>query len=206
MSTGSDDSYPSHWLRWYSFCFDIHIRNEISWNWILKNYLVTGGCGFIGSHLVNHLIDKGNHVVVIDNLSTGKKEKLHPLAEFIEVDASDRTVLDKILPTVDVCIHLAAIASVSLCDINWSQAHKNNYACLFEILDCINTLKLSVAVIYASSAAVYGDLQTDLSLAESMRPKPMSIYGVDKLACENLANAVRMRHNIPVIGLRFFNV
>ena len=170
----------------------------------MSNFLITGGCGFIGAHLVARLQSLGHEVVVLDNLSTGSKSALAPNTDFIHAEASDVSVLRKLLPKVQVCIHLAAIASVSRCDKNWNAAHQSNFIPMLEIMRCIQTQSLKTKVVYASSAAVYGNAPPPL--LESSFPTPLSIYGADKLACELLAQVMSKTFQIPSIGLRFFNV
>jgi len=169
-----------------------------------KKIIVTGGAGFIGSHLVDRLIKEGNRVAIIDNLSTGKKENLNPEAEFYQTDIRD---FEKILPVfknVDYVFHLAAIprVPVSIQDpIGTSQVN---------ILGTINVFRAASdnkvkRVIFASSSSVYGD-QERLPLIETMIPNPISPYGLQKLVGEQWAGLFTNIYNLPVISLRYFNV
>lgn len=170
----------------------------------MRTVLLTGGCGFIGLHLVRRLLSLDYHVIVLDNLSNGSKEALPSDVDFIYGDAAEVSLLRKLLPKADLCVHLAAIASVSKCDKNWNAAHQSNFIPMMEILRCIQQQALKTKVVYASSAAVYGNIRATLS--ETSLPKPLSIYGADKLACESLAHVMSKTFHVPSIGLRFFNV
>lgn len=172
----------------------------------MAGFLVTGGGGFIGSHLVKKLIGLGHEVIVIDNLSSGDTLAAHPMLEFIQGDVSDIDILGQALSRVDYCIHLAAIASVHRCDESYLNTHHHNYLPLIMIFECIRQQKLPVSVIYASSAAVYGQINDIAQLKESLYPQPQSLYGVSKLACESVAYAALQSHSIPSVGLRLFNV
>ena len=166
--------------------------------------LVTGGCGFIGSHLVDRLVADGHHVTVIDNMLTGKRANLNPAAKLYLGDVADAALVHPRIARCDAVFHLAAVASVEACENDLFDAHRTNY------VGCETVLEGSqragrVPVIYASSAAVYGD-NPDLPLAESAEAKPLSKYGVDKYAAEKLAAEAWRLHRIPSVGLRFFNV
>jgi len=173
----------------------------------MAKYLVTGGCGFIGSHLCEKLTQEGHSVVVIDDLSTGKKENL-PANAVLHIDnLTDEILLYQILNEVQGCFHLAAIASVEACAKNWISANDTNLRTLQRIFSVIRKLPETkrVPVIYASSAAVYGECE-DLPLTEEKSVHPVSAYGADKLACELFAKVAAKTYDIPNAGLRFFNV
>ncbi|MCH2548042.1 MAG: GDP-mannose 4,6-dehydratase [Alphaproteobacteria bacterium] len=167
--------------------------------------LVTGGCGFIGSHLVEKLLQQGEEVIVVDNLSTGKRENLPANAELIEGDIVDANIFTPLLDRVNHVYHLAAVASVDLSRSAWYHAHKVNIGGTVNLLHSIAQSGKDIPVVYASSAAVYGDCD-QLPLSEGAPAKPLSAYGIDKLSCENHARIATSIHNIPTAGLRFFNV
>lgn len=169
-------------------------------------YLVTGGCGFIGSHLCDALIARGHQVKVLDDLSTGVVDYLHESAELVLGDVTDVGVVKAAMHDVDGCFHLAAIASVERSINDWSGSHRINQqgtVNVFEAVKCCN--KTAIPVVYASSAAVYGDNAT-VPLDESSIPRPISAYGADKLGSELHARVAWLNHKIPNVGLRFFNV
>ncbi len=170
-----------------------------------RRYLVTGGCGFIGSHLVDRLITGGAGVRVLDDLSTGTRANLHPEAELVVGDVADRGALGESLADVDGCFHLAAIASVARCQADAPGAHRVNLGASVSLFDLARPGALDLPVVYASSAAVYGD-NPDLPLAETARTVPFSAYGADKLGCELHARAGAHTHGLRATGLRFFNV
>ncbi|MGB0683913.1 MAG: SDR family NAD(P)-dependent oxidoreductase [Magnetovibrionaceae bacterium] len=169
-------------------------------------YLVTGGAGFIGSHLVDRLIGDGHRVRIIDNLSTGKRENINPESEFIEADIRDKAALKVAMAEVDGVFHLAAVASVEESVRDWQGTHAINLSATVSILDqAAKTEGKKPKVVYASSAAVYGD-SAEIPLAESATPSPITPYGADKLACEYHARAGALVRDVASVGLRFFNV
>jgi UDP-glucose 4-epimerase len=171
----------------------------------VASYLVTGGCGFIGSHLCLALRARGDQVRVLDDLSSGTLANLAPGATLIEGDVGDPALLREALAGVDGCFHLAAIASVERGVREWSATHRVNLSATVELLEAASRLGGRVPVVYASSAAVYGDL-TSLPLQETAHVRPLSAYGADKLGCEQHARVAGVVHGLPTLGLRFFNV
>ncbi|WP_135078806.1 NAD-dependent epimerase/dehydratase family protein [Terasakiella sp. SH-1] len=169
----------------------------------MAKYLVTGGCGFIGSHLCEALLRGGHSVVVLDNLSTGKRENLMDGIDLQVGDVADYQDVEKAMAGVDGCFHLAAIASVEKSIEDWPQTHKVNLSGTINIFDVARIRK--VPVVYASSAAVYGD-NANVPLSETDRTRPLSAYGADKLGCEYHAKVAGLIHGVPTTGLRFFNV
>jgi len=165
-------------------------------------YLVTGGAGFIGSHLVDHLIDLNHEVVVVDDLSTGKLDN-------IDNQDSCRILIQSIQDTnletlgdLGGIFHLAAQASVPVSIENFYVSSKNNLLSSLRVFDIARYLK--IPVVYASSSAIYGNLPkgNDTSnLYELSSP-----YAVDKFCLENYANIANKLYAVPSIGLRFFNI
>jgi len=170
-----------------------------------RRYLVTGGCGFIGSHLVDALVGAGAAVRVLDDLSTGARENLTAPCELMLGDAGDPDTLRAALEDVDGCFHLAAVASVVRCNREWGRAHRLNQSAAISLFELARPGALDLPVVYASSAAVYGRSR-DLPLRETTPPAPVSAYGADKLGCELHARAGAEVHGLRAIGLRFFNV
>lgn len=168
-------------------------------------YLVTGGCGFIGSHLVDRLLATGAAVRVLDDLSTGHRSNVRGPADIVIGDVRDRATLQDALRDVDGCFHLAAVSSVERCRRDWPGSHAVNLASTIELFDLAKATDRSIPVVYASSAAVYGDSGV-LPLGEDARPAPISAYGADKLACELHARAGALGHGLRTTGLRFFNI
>ncbi|WP_246513876.1 NAD-dependent epimerase/dehydratase family protein [Neoroseomonas soli] len=168
------------------------------------SYLVTGGCGFIGSHLVDALVARGDRVRVVDDLSTGHRENLAPGVELLEGDVGDRALLREAMEGVAGCFHLAAIASVERGVREWCETHRVNLSATIAVFDEAARIG-GLPVVYASSAAVYGS-NADLPLVESAVTRPLSAYGADKLGCELHARVAGVVHGIPTLGLRFFNV
>lgn len=169
----------------------------------MTKYLVTGGAGFIGSHLCEALLARGDEVRVLDDLSTGKREKLAPGAELIEGDVADTAIVQRAVEDVAGCFHLAATASVERGVNDWLGTHRANLTGAITLFNAIRRAKCPV--VYASSAAVYGDAAT-LPIAEATPCRPLSAYGADKYGCELHARVASHVHGIPTVGLRFFNV
>lgn len=167
--------------------------------------LVTGGCGFIGSHVVDALIARGDSVQVLDNLSTGTRNNLNPRVELTVGDVADGALVSQLAQTADAIIHLAAIASVQACEADWLGAHRTNAYGSVCVLNAAAASPQKPRVVYASSAAVYGD-NPNLPLTEASPAAPISAYGVDKWVSEREAAIAHTRFGVHSVGLRFFNV
>jgi UDP-glucose 4-epimerase len=170
-------------------------------------YLVTGGCGFIGSHLCDALIDAGHQVRVLDNLSTGVEDNLPSGVELLLGSVMDRDLVKRAMQDIDGCFHLAAVSSVT-CSLNdWVGTHCNNQQGTVNLLDAArrNGEAPTVPVVYASSAAVYGDNAT-VPLNESSIPWTISEYGADNLGIEDHARVAWLAHGVSTVCMRFFNV
>jgi UDP-glucose 4-epimerase len=171
----------------------------------VSTWLVTGGAGFIGSHLCEALVARGDAVRVLDDLSTGKPENLPAGVGLIEADVADPAAVREALRGVDGCFHLAAIASVERGMQDWPGTHRANQTGAIIVFDEVRRLEKRVPVVYASSAAVYGDAPV-VPIEEATVCRPLSAYGADKLGCELHARVATHVHAIPTVGLRFFNV
>ena len=168
-------------------------------------YAVTGGAGFIGSHLVKNLVEHGDEIIVIDNLNTGKKKNIEKFSEkidFFEVDIRDFNAIEDILKNVDGIFHEAALASVQdsfripdeFFDVNVKGTEN-----IFKI-----GKKLGIKVVYASSSSVYGN-PIQVPIKESDDKNPFNPYAKTKLEDDELAEKYA-RNGLKVIGLRYFNV
>ena len=166
--------------------------------------LVTGGAGFIGSHLVDRLIKENHKVVVIDNFTTGKKENVNPQADFYNLDICDFEKIKPLFENIDFVFHLAAIPRVPVSVEDPVGTSKVN------ILGTINVFKAAIEakvkrIIFASSSSVYGN-QEKLPFKEDMKPNPISPYALQKLVGEQFAKLFTKLYGIPIISLRYFNV
>lgn len=174
-----------------------------------RTILVTGGCGFIGSHLCAALAEGGDRLRVLDDLSTGRVGNLPAGAELLRGDVADPALLAEAMAGVDGCFHLAAIASVEKGVRDWLGTHRANLTGSIAVFDAARAEAARagrpVPVVYASSAAVYGDA-TALPIEETTPPRPLSAYGADKLGSELHARVAGMVHGVPTAGMRFFNV
>ena len=173
----------------------------------MAHYLVTGGCGFIGSHLCDALLTAGHRVRILDDLSTGKLANKPEAAELLEGDVADPVLAARALADTDGCFHLAAVASVEKANRDWLGTHRSNLTGAIAVFDAARRARggQPIPVIYASSAAVYG-ANPQIPLNEDSAPRPLSAYGADKLGCELHGRVAWHIHRVPNIGLRFFNV
>ncbi|MCA9103462.1 MAG: SDR family oxidoreductase [Planctomycetales bacterium] len=173
----------------------------------MRNVLVTGGAGFIGSHLVDALIQRGDDVRVLDNLSTGRLENL-PDAQrgitFIEGDLTDRDAVDEAVAGVDVIFHQAALASVPLSVERPLDTHAHCVTGTVNLLDAARSAGVR-RLVYAGSSSAYGDQPTSAK-RETDLPSPISPYGAAKLAAEVYVQAFAATYDIETVVIRYFNV
>jgi UDP-glucose 4-epimerase len=174
-------------------------------NGISQHYLVTGGCGFIGSHLVDALIGDGHAVTILDDLSTGKRENANPRATLIIGNTTEYGDVQRACENVDGCFHLAAIASVEKSTKEWDRSHMVNVLSTINIFMAASRREAPFPVVYTSSAAVYGNCPV-IPTTEDAPKNPLTAYGADKLACDLQGNVAWVVHRVPNIGLRPFNV
>jgi UDP-glucose 4-epimerase len=144
-------------------------------------------------------------VRVLDNLSTGHRRNLPARATLIEGDVADSAAVEEAMRGADGCFHLAAIASVEKGVTDWLGTHRANLTGTITVFDAVRRQGRGIPVIYASSAAVYGDAAT-IPIAETAPCAPLSAYGADKYGSELHARVASHVHGIPTVGLRFFNV
>lgn len=174
----------------------------------MARYLVTGGCGFIGSHLVARLVEAGHTVTVLDDLSTGSAESLPAAASLIVGCITQSAMVAGAMAGNDGCFHLAAIASVQRSHEEWRTTNAVNLGGTINVFEAAREAGRNgtpIPVVYASSAAVYGD-SSALPLTEDGPTRPLSAYGADKLACELHARVAAEVHGVPATGFRFFNI
>jgi UDP-glucose 4-epimerase len=170
-------------------------------------FLVTGGAGFLGSHLVHALLGEGHTVRVLDDLSSGNRKNVPEDIELAEADVTDPAAIASALDGADGCFHLAAIASVERSHREWLRAHQVN---LTGTINVFNQARPSrrhreIPVVYASTAAIYGNCGS-FPVDEESPVAPLSAYGADKNACELHARVAGAIHGVPTVGLRFFNL
>jgi UDP-glucose 4-epimerase len=170
--------------------------------------LVTGGAGFIGSHLVDRLVSEGWRIRVLDNFSTGRLENIkhHVNSEVVEVvrgDLKDLRCVERALEGVDVVFHFAANPEVRVSTTN-PQIHFNeNVVATFNLLE---EMRRSVKeMVFASSSSVYGEAN-EIPVSEEAPVRPVSVYGASKAACESLIHAYSKLYGIKAVILRYANV
>jgi len=170
----------------------------------MSKCLVTGGAGFIGSNLTKALISQGDEVIIIDNLSTGKKENLHPDAKFVEADITNLEQIKPHFEGVDYVFHLAAFPRVPYSIENPIETHNININGTLNVLMAAKEAKVK-RVVYSASSSAYGDTEV-LPTDEKQLPQPMSPYGLHKYVGEHYARLFSMFYGIETVCLRYFNV
>lgn len=177
----------------------------------VKDILVTGGAGFIGSSLVPVLLDKGYSLIVIDHLSTGKKENITPFYsntnfKFVELDLLDVSKLKQVVNECDLIYHLAANVEVRKGELDTEIDFLNNIVATRNLLESMRTSDKCKKIIFTSSSVVYGEPIT-IPTPEVYGPlNPISLYGASKLACEALISGYVGMFGINAIIFRLANI
>jgi len=170
-------------------------------------YLVTGGAGFIGSHIVDRLVRDGAEVTVLDDLSTGRREHLRAVRDrirFVRGNAARLEVCRRAMEGVDCVLHHAAVVSVPRATRNPIGAHHANVTATLNVLLAAHEAKVR-RVVYAASTAAYGDAAV-LPNHEALLPRPLSAYAAAKLAGEAYCQAFWRTHGLETVALRYFNI
>jgi UDP-glucose 4-epimerase len=171
------------------------------------NCLVSGGAGFIGSHIVDALVKRGDRVRVLDNLSTGKKENLSSVwdqIEFVQGDIRDKNDLSKAVKDVALVYHPAALRSVPRSVDDPASSNDVNVTGTLQLLMACRVAGVK-RVVYSSSSSVYGD-NLQYPQVETMRTSPISPYAVSKLAAEHYCAVFAKTFGLETVSLRYFNV
>jgi nucleoside-diphosphate-sugar epimerase len=169
--------------------------------------LVTGGAGFIGSHIASALVASGARVRILDDLSTGHRENLEEIGgdiDFVQGSVADEALLKRVLDGVELVFHEAAIPSVPRSVENPRQTHTASVDGTFSLLAAAREKKVR-RLIYAASSSAYGD-QPTLPKSEEMSPDPLSPYAVAKLVGEYYARVFTRVYGLETFSLRYFNV
>ncbi len=169
--------------------------------------LVTGGAGFIGSHITHRLVKEGHQVVILDNLSSGKEENLSAVAakvEFVKGDLRDASLLSRLCKGCQLVFHQAAVVSVPYSVEHPQETHDVNIQGTLNALLAARDAGVE-RFVFASSAAIYGE-DPRLPKREEMTPSPLSPYGVEKITAEHYLSAFNHLYGLPTVALRYFNV
>lgn len=171
------------------------------------DYLITGGAGFIGSNMAEHLVGQGNSVRIFDNFSSGKRENIAAVADNVEVIESDLRVLDAVKQAMDgvrYVLHIGAVPSVFR---SVDDPHMTNQANITGTLNVLIAARDAGVrrVVFSSSSSVYGDTPT-LPKREDMTPSPLSPYAVQKVSGEYYCRIFWQLYGLETVSLRYFNV
>ncbi|MHA6495166.1 NAD-dependent epimerase/dehydratase family protein [Pseudomonas borbori] len=174
----------------------------------MAEILVTGGAGFIGSHLVDALLAQGHGVCVLDNLSMGKQANLaldNPRLRFIQGDVADAAVVAQAMAGCSAVAHFAAVASVQASVDDPVATHQSNFVGTLNVCEAMRAHGIK-RVLYASSAAVYGSNGQGQAVDENTPKAPLTPYAADKLAGEQYLDFYRRQHGLEPAIFRFFNI
>ncbi|WP_350601222.1 NAD-dependent epimerase/dehydratase family protein [Pseudomonas sp. 65/3-MNA-CIBAN-0223] len=170
--------------------------------------LITGGAGFIGSHLTDVLLAKGYSVRILDDLSTGKRSNLpldNPQVELIVGDVADADVVARAMVNCQSVAHLAAVASVQASVDDPVRTHQSNFVGTLNVCEAMRQANVK-RVVFASSAAVYGNNGEGFAIDEDTPKAPLTPYASDKLASEYYFDFYRRQHALEPVIFRFFNI
>lgn len=168
-----------------------------------KRVVVTGGAGFIGSHLVDLLVARDYQVVVLDNLSTGTRDQVHPDAALVVADVTRRAELIPHIHEGDLVFHLAGSISVPYSLAHPEETYITNVGGVVNVLSVAKEAH-SHRVVFISSAAVYGN--QDVPVSEDARPRPLSPYGIEKLVGEQYCQLFSRVYGLSTVSIRPFNI
>ena len=172
-----------------------------------NKYLVTGGAGFIGSHIVTRLVQDGALVRVVDNLSTGQIQRLDPVLsaiEFVEGDLADEAIAKAVVEGMDFVVHQAAVPSVQRSLLDPVGTNRSNVIGTLNLLESCQKAAVR-RFIYAASSSAYGDTEV-LPKHEDMPPNPMSPYALQKFVGERYCKLYFELYGLETVSLRYFNV
>ena len=171
----------------------------------MTNILITGGAGYIGSHIVEQLVKNKKNVIIVDNLVTGYKKLINKKAIFIKADIKNRSKIKKIIKDFDInsIVHLAAYLNVSEAEKNKKKYYQNNIIGTKNLLEaCKNTNVKNI--IFSSSCSIYGNVKG--SVDEKRKPNPQGYYGYTKYKGEELVKKLSLKYKFKYGILRYFNV
>ena len=170
----------------------------------MANYLVTGGAGFIGSHLSEALVKRGHRVRVVDNLATGYRHNLRDGVEFTQGDLADPAVARAAVADMDYVLHQAAIPSVPRSVEKPAESHRANIDATLQVMLAARDAKVK-RIVFAGSSSVYGDTQV-LPKTETMPTNPLSPYALQKLMGEMYLQMFTRLYGLETVTTRYFNV
>ena len=174
---------------------------------MVAKYLVTGGAGFIGVHIVKRLVEDGVQVRVVDNLSTGQARRLDPLRsaiQFVEGDLAEEAIAREVVDGVDFVLHQAAVPSVQRSVADPVATNRANVTATLNLLEACRKAQVR-RIVFAASSSAYGDTEV-LPKQEDMPAKPLSPYALQKLIGERYCKLYYQLYGLETVSLRYFNV
>lgn len=169
-----------------------------------QTFLVTGGAGFIGTNLVHFLVEQGQRVKVVDDLTAGNRERLPDAIDFYKLDIRDTAALSILCKEVDVIIHLAALPRLQFSIDHPQVAHDVNITGTLSVLEAARSARVK-RIVYAASSSAYGDQET-LPLTTDLPPQPKTPYALQKYVGEAYMKLWSELFGMQTVSLRFFNV
>jgi UDP-glucose 4-epimerase len=171
----------------------------------MKKFVITGGAGFIGTNLVERLIEEGKQIKVVDDLSAGDhRDRLSPVVDFHQIDIRNTKELAEVFQGADVVVHLAALPKVQTSIDDPVLTHDVNVNGTLSVLEAARQARIS-RIVYAASSAVYGD-QEELPLSINLPPQLKSPYALHKYMGEEMMSLWSRLYELETVSLRFFNV
>jgi UDP-glucose 4-epimerase len=167
-------------------------------------YLITGGAGFVGTNLTERLLQDGHHVIIVDDLSGGKADRLPWQVRFHRLDICETEKLKEVMRGVDIVVHLAALPRVQYSIEYPFETQRVNVGGTLSVLEAARAVGVK-RVVYAASSSAYGD-QEVMPLTETLTPMPKSPYGLQKYTGEIMMKLWHDIHKLETVSLRFFNV
>jgi nucleoside-diphosphate-sugar epimerase len=170
----------------------------------VKRYVVTGGAGFIGSHIAEALLKRGDRVRVVDNFSTGKRSNVPPGVELVEADITDLASIRRAFDGVEGVFHLAALPRVQISIERPLETHHTNITGTLNVLLAAKEAGVR-RLVYSGSSSAYGDTDV-MPEPETLLPRPLSPYGLQKYVGEHYARLFAELYGMETVSLRYFNV
>ncbi len=206
MFLGFGVTAPDHITKAIWWKYELPKIDSLGYNTprMSKTYLVTGGAGFIGSHIAQALLARGDRVRILDNLSTGRKENIPKGAQFVKASITDSKAIKKAFKDIHGVFHCAALPRVQVSIERPLETNEINITGTLNVVLAAREAGVK-RIVYSASSSAYGD-QNRLPLYEAMKPNPKSPYGLQKYVGEHYMRLASMFYGLETVSLRYFNV